>query len=476
MFNNILICAVVPGCVGFAGAVAPENKGAGTAASANEIVVDCQKASGTIRPLHGVNLGPLCDRGMLDLSQFHKELRIPITRLHDVVWFLGYGGEAVDVHTIFRDFRNDPNDERSYDFRATDDYIKSIRDVGSDIVYRLGESIEHTTRQYYTNPPEDKEKWAQVCLHIIRHYNEGWAGGYKYDIRYWEIWNEPDCKAMWTGSDTEFFSLFEIAAKAIKARFPELKVGGPAVMTAAGPWADKFLGQCRDRSVPLDFFSWHCYGANPYSVSKNADAVRTQLDRYGYTKTESHMNEWNYIPNGNWGPFKDEAGPVRDKWYADMGGPQGAAYVAAVLMLMQDTTIDVANFYSAGVSAFALFSAHGTPNKQFYAFKAFRALLDTPLRVAADAPAGGQFAACAGMSPDKKHVSVLVSNWGADIQSLPLTFSNLPAEGSWTAEILVVDSEHNLQNVRVEKMQGSHARITIPAKAGSVVLVKLIHE
>ena len=41
-------------------------------------------------------------------------------------------------------------------------------------------------------PPKDFRKWAQICEHIIRHYNEGWADGHKWDIRYWEIWNEAD--------------------------------------------------------------------------------------------------------------------------------------------------------------------------------------------------------------------------------------------------------------------------------------------
>ena len=42
------------------------------------------------------------------------------------------------------------------------------------------------------NPPRDPARWAAVCAGIVRHYNEGWAGGFRHDIRYWEIWNEPD--------------------------------------------------------------------------------------------------------------------------------------------------------------------------------------------------------------------------------------------------------------------------------------------
>ena len=40
--------------------------------------------------------------------------------------------------------------------------------------------------------PKDFKKWAVICEHIIRHYTEGWADGFFYDMPYWEIWNEPD--------------------------------------------------------------------------------------------------------------------------------------------------------------------------------------------------------------------------------------------------------------------------------------------
>jgi hypothetical protein len=41
----------------------------------------------------------------------------------------------------------------------------------------------------------------------------------------WEIWNEPENQpAMWTGTDDQYFQLYEVTAKAIKSRWPDLKV------------------------------------------------------------------------------------------------------------------------------------------------------------------------------------------------------------------------------------------------------------
>jgi hypothetical protein len=47
--------------------------------------LDFARTNDSLRPLHGVNLGPLCYRGTVDLTEAHRQLRIPFTRLHDVV-------------------------------------------------------------------------------------------------------------------------------------------------------------------------------------------------------------------------------------------------------------------------------------------------------------------------------------------------------------------------------------------------------
>ena len=152
--------------------------------TAAHIRVDCSKTVGQIRPLHGGNCGPLQTGGLIDLTDYHKKLRIPLTRLHDCHW---PNPDVVDVHVVFPDFEKDPSDPKSYDFARTDEYIAAVAKTGAKVVYRLGESIEHTPRKHHVHPPRDVEKWARVCLGIIRHYNEGWAGGSRHAIEYWEI-------------------------------------------------------------------------------------------------------------------------------------------------------------------------------------------------------------------------------------------------------------------------------------------------
>ena len=75
--------------------------------------------------------------------------------------------------------------------------------AGTKVFFRLGQTIEHGPKKYGALPPKDFAKWARICEHVIRHYNEGWgvdkewttlnvAWSNQFNIVYWEIWNEPD--------------------------------------------------------------------------------------------------------------------------------------------------------------------------------------------------------------------------------------------------------------------------------------------
>ncbi|NLH17019.1 MAG: hypothetical protein GX455_10605 [Phycisphaerae bacterium] len=409
-----------------------------------------------IRPLHGVNNGPVNQGELVDLSAYYRELGIPLARLHDSEW---PDPEIVDIHAVFPDMSADPEKAESYDFRRTDDYIQAIINTGTGVVYRLGESIEHTRRKYRVHPPADMDKWARVCIGVIRHYNEGWASGFRHNIRYWEIWNEPENRpTMWTGTDEQYFRLYTTAARAIKAAFPELKVGGPSLGATgelegdtlkATDFLKAFLKTCKEQSAPLDFFSWHTYSYEPFIYAIKAREIRKLLNEYGFAKTEIHLNEWNFLPGNNWQPMSLAGqGIGRRQWYEQMGGPQGAAFLACVLSDLQDSPVDVANYYSGDTSLFGLFDRYAAPKKTYFAMKAFRMLLDTPQRLAATDWRNEQGTVLAGTNSDAGRWMALVSyfrNWQPDVK---LVFANLPAGGSYRYQVFLLDAEHDLEPVQ----------------------------
>ena len=181
-----------------------------------------------IKPMHAVGGGPKSGSPLsVDASEIFREIGTPSCRLHDVEYPYG-ANQYVDIHCVFPNFDADEDDEHNYNFAATDDYIRAIVDVGSEVFYRLGESIDHFSEKLYVRMPKDVHKWARICEHIIRHYNEGWASGFYLGIKHWEIWNEPEGRSMWRGTYSEFYEMYSVTAKHLKECFPHLMIGGYA--------------------------------------------------------------------------------------------------------------------------------------------------------------------------------------------------------------------------------------------------------
>ena len=272
----------------------------------DKISVDFTKTLGKVKPMHSVNNGPIykfsADQRITNIDHYIAA-GIPYARTHDASFCSTYGGEhIVDVNMIFTDFSKDPTLPESYDFTLTDDYLRMIEAGGAKVYYRLGSKIEHWPKKYNTLVPKDFHQWAVVCEHIIRHYTEGWANGFHMDIEYWEIWNEPDLdpddsdhKRCWGGTAKQFYELYCVAHKHLKACFPHLKIGGPACAGLHEDWLDGFFRAMQDNDIKPDFFSWHVYASKIEKVRKQIRFARELLDKYGFAETESILNEWNYV-------------------------------------------------------------------------------------------------------------------------------------------------------------------------------------
>ncbi|MBQ8163205.1 MAG: hypothetical protein IJZ93_02415 [Clostridia bacterium] len=330
------------------------------------------KEIGKIKIMHAVNNGPVVagkeqTRGNQDS---YKQARIPYARVHDASFYSGYGGEhTVDVHAIFPNFDADVSDPDSYDFACTDLYLSQIFRYGTKPFYRLGSRIEHEIKKYGTIMPKDFQKWAQICEHIILHYTQGWANGFKYDIEYWEIWNEPDIdpdgatnKKCWSGTEADYIRFYITAAKHLKSCFPHLKIGGPASVGDEG-FMERFLQAIsKEGNVPLDFFSWHWYWTEPTDVSIKGSRIKRMLEKYGYGNVESILNEWNYVRCWT----KEFVYSIKQ-----IIGMKGAAFIAACMSAGQNNPdIDMLMYYDARPGTFNGIWDFYTmePLKGYYAF------------------------------------------------------------------------------------------------------------
>ena len=397
-----------------------------------QIKVKADRPVGPIKPLHGVGQPPFSG---MDCSMFKYLTRMgaPYSRLHDVGGNFG-GTRYVDIPNVFPDFDADETDPASYDFAFTDVLISELVKAGVEPFYRLGVTIENycAVNMYRLNPPRDFAKWARICEGVIRHYTEGWANGFNYKIEYWEIWNEPDNapdipeNQMWWGSRQQYFELYDVTAKYLKQRFPQLKIGGYAscgfyayAEQQGNPYAacsprtqyfldffDEFLEYIKQNGSPLDFFSWHSY-ASIQDTLKFCEYARSKLDAAGYTGVEHMCNEWNVEP------------PIR-------GSYRHAALLAGWLLAMQNSSLDKAMLYDArlGVSIYgALFNPESRkPYPAYYAFVMFNELFSRKTQVEVTVESAAEVYAVA--ARDETGTCLMIANVSENMEKLALAGLN----------------------------------------------------
>lgn len=441
----------------------------------SSVRVDLGAKSGPVRPLHGVNNGPVGYGGLVDVGHYYRELSVPFVRLHDPNW---PHPREVDIPQVFPDFDADPDDPASYDFDRTDRYIKRILDTGARIVYRLGTSIEHTEKKYYTHPPSDYDKWARICVGIIKHYTSGWADGMQEAVGYWEIWNEPDLpvQSMWSGSFADYLELYKVAAPAIKAACLNVKVGGYAAAYPGDAKVPQFLAFCREHNLPLDFFSWHTYAQRPEQIVDSSQVIARLLDEHGFDKTEVHFNEWNFMP-ADCGPvFALGSEFIRREVFEQQKNEIGASFVAATLALMQDLRIDVANYYDGQPMALycGIFDYYGVPQKTYRAFKAFTHLLDYPNRAEAVTESeDGNLYALAAVDQDTHKAAVMISRFDGATDECCIEVAGLPEGKEMRCEVLMLDADRSMESVMECIVNATNPIVKLQFRRYSVALVKV---
>jgi len=353
-------------------------------ASADEFTVDFSKATGSIRRINGIsNCAPLSSSKGGRYKGILKPLEAPRTHLHDDA-LQNPGYALVDVSRIFPLFHLDADDPRNYNFKPTDDYIKTAIADGIDIDFRLGEAIEHSENNYRVHPPKDFAKWADICSHIIRHYNEGWADGFKWNIRYWSIWEEPDTNPeLFDGPDPyygSYFRLYKTVAPILKQRFPNIRICGPQACGDPQRVRD-FVEFCAREKLPIDALGWTQYCLWPEELHSLATLFRGILDEHGYKDTELNLVEWHYGPV-SWSSHgmlmtKEHS----EEWTRHLNSADSAAFTVASLILMQDSPVTMMHYYSMKSDSWGIFSTSMQPQLNYYALLAFAQLAHGKTRV-----------------------------------------------------------------------------------------------
>ena len=439
-----------------------------------EYSVNFDARVGAIKPVNGVNLWAKFSRETLENRQADAEAcRFSTVRLHDAPWD-NEGMRLVDVHQIFGNLNADPKNPDNYFFAPTDDYIANIRKGGAVPIYRLGTSIEHTAVKYFAKKPQDFDHYAEICAGIVRHYNAGWANGFEWNLPYWEIWNEPNIiPQMWDDPDWDAYCRFYIVvAKRLRAEFPDIKIGGPALAGHDLNKIRRLAELCKEENAPLDFLSWHCYASAPEELIDPPFEVRKTLDDAGFPNAELHLNEWHYFPT-QWNVVHGTNGGDQAKRELatspeGLHGAEAAAFVDLVLTRWQDGPLDMGNYYAFGLDTWGMIDNFGKLRPTYYAFLLFgEQISQAPNRVETRDP--GAHVSLLGSVDEMGAAKRLLVSYYKQNNPAPINIAlrGVPAEGE--AEVVQIDYDSDYKTTKVKYSNGI---LTLNPQKSSVFLVR----
>jgi hypothetical protein len=177
---------------------------------------------------------------------------------------LGLEGTMQRLATAPHLFMPEPGVVSSEDLFASEsrrylglELVEETMDAGMDPVLLLAYNVPWLSPDGdITQAPTDPRAWAELAERAVTSVNGEPGPGYELRVKFVEIWNEPDTPIYWQGSAEQYYELFRLAAAAIKAKHPEVKVGGPVAINYMLPWTRNFIRECRDS---VDFLVYHTY-------------------------------------------------------------------------------------------------------------------------------------------------------------------------------------------------------------------------
>ncbi len=146
------------------------------------------------------------------------------------------------------------------------------------------------------SPPADWAEWRELVRALAAHLVDRYGVDEVADWGF-EVWNEPNLVVFWSGTQDEYFRLYDEAAHAVKSVDPRLRIGGPS--TAAGEWVGMLAAHAARAGTALDFVSTHTYGNLPLDP-------RPSLDRNHYNGIPIWWTEWG-VGSTHFGPLHDSA-------------------------------------------------------------------------------------------------------------------------------------------------------------------------
>lgn len=134
--------------------------------------------------------------------------------------------------------------------------------------------------------PREDGLWTDLICQLIRHLINRY-GLSEVQSWFFEVWNEPNLRFFFDGTQEDYFHLYKLTADAIKSVEPTLKVGGPA--TSNNMWIPELREFCAKNNVALDFISTHHYPSDDPLSRAGMNGPGTKGDGFDKVPIEQMM-------------------------------------------------------------------------------------------------------------------------------------------------------------------------------------------
>ena len=254
------------------------------------------------------------------LQRCHKELGFQYVRFHGLL--------SDDMGTLVRE-----KNRLLYSFFNADKVFDFLLSIGMKPFVELSfmptalASGKKTVFSYKGNvtPPRDYRQWATLIQKLVSHWVERYGLS---EVREWffEVWNEPNLRSFWTGTQRDYFKLYRYTAEAIKQVDSSLRVGGPA--SAKSEWIEDFVEFCERNKVPADFITTHYYPTDGFESDEDTEVQLFKSQRgimrevAQNTRPRAHGRPVYYT---EWNSSSNSRDPLHDESYA-------AAFAVATIM------------------------------------------------------------------------------------------------------------------------------------------------
>ena len=313
------------------------------------------------------------------------------------------GFRYIRMHGLLTDdmgvYREDKNGNPEYNYQYVDVLFDYLQSIGMKPFVELGfmpSALASGSKTIFwwrgnVTPPKDYNKWADLIKNLTAHFTERY-GAEEVKTWYFEVWNEPNLSpGFWTGTQAEYFKLYQYSANAIKSVNKDFRVGGPA--TAGAAWVPEMIGFCSKNEVPIDFISTHTYGVkqgyldeygnagtvlskDPMSVSGDILNSRRQISGSAMPNLQLHYTEWSssYTP----------ADPIHDSYHEAAYILQkikqvGTAANSMSYWVFTDIFEEAGPRFTPFHGGFGLLNTQGINKPAFYSYKFMNQLGKTEL-------------------------------------------------------------------------------------------------